>query len=122
MCVRASRPFPRGSPLSRACSYLDMEVGDGEGDYVSLDAEAWDDFLESRFKRLSVSLDPDHDHGHGHGHGTSASTPAAAGSKDPGDGGGVAGGDDDASATASAATISGVRVALLGSPVCFRLL
>eukprot|EP00752_Nemacystus_decipiens_P008416 g7524.t1 len=82
-------------------SYLDMEVGDGEGDYVSLDAEAWDDFLESRFKRLSVSLDPDH------GHDTSTSTPAAAGSKNPDDAAAAAAAaEDDASATASATTIS----------------
>lgn len=36
-----------------------MEVGGGEGEYVSLDVEAWEDFLESRFKRLSVVVDPD---------------------------------------------------------------
>lgn len=38
-------------------SYLDMEVGGGDGEYVSLDVEAWEDFLESRFKRLSVTID-----------------------------------------------------------------
>eukprot|EP00903_Cladosiphon_okamuranus_P016933 g15609.t1 len=81
-------------------SYLDMEVGDGEGDYVSLDAEAWDDFLESRFKRLSVSLDPDQ------GGGGSSSAPAVAGTKDPAD---ASGGGDDASATASATATSDSR-------------
>lgn len=77
-----------------------MEVGDGEGDYVSLDAEAWDDFLESRFKRLSVSLDP------GHGASTSASDSAAGGGKGPDN----SAADDDASAaaaSASATTVSG---------------
>ena len=39
-------------------SYLDMDVGGGEGEYVSLDVEAWDYFLDCRFKRLSVTLDP----------------------------------------------------------------
>lgn len=39
------------------CSYLDMDVGGGDGEYVSLDIEAWEDFLESRFKRLSVKID-----------------------------------------------------------------
>ncbi|CAN0092289.1 unnamed protein product, partial [Sphacelaria rigidula] len=36
-----------------------MEVGGGDGEYVSLDVEAWEDFLESRFKRLSVTIDPE---------------------------------------------------------------
>lgn len=35
-----------------------MEVGGREGEYVSLDEEAWEDFMESRFKRLSVTVDP----------------------------------------------------------------
>lgn len=34
-----------------------MDVA-GDGEYVSLDVEAWEDFLESRFKRLSVIIDP----------------------------------------------------------------
>lgn len=34
-----------------------MEVGGGDGEYVSLDIEAWEDFLDSRFKRLSVKID-----------------------------------------------------------------
>lgn len=79
------------------CSYLDMEIGDGEGDYVSLDAEAWDDFLESRFKRLSVSLDPDR----GAPTTSATATPAAgAGSKDP-----------DADADAAAAVADGSAAA-----------
>lgn len=36
-----------------------MDVGGGDGEYVSLDIEAWEDFLESRFKRLSVTIDPE---------------------------------------------------------------